>query len=325
MRVVGMISGTSADAIEAVCCQIDGAPPRLELRVLMAQTTPIPADLQRRIHAAATVAGSDVESITLLDAEDELRRLLAIPEGDARWGQAIAILDRPDFERREVDLDEALEVAAVRRPELAAARQRERDSELSERLARKRIRHDLSLQAGFQPTGIAGDEFIPNPVPPPALLQVDEADFGESFTRIADLDNYTWNAGLVYRVPFGNRAAKATARRATLEREKTSIALQNQEQSIRVEVRRAVRAVDSGGKRVEAARANLGLQQKKLEAEQKKFENGMSTSFEVLTFQNDLADAELSDIRARLDYLQALAALERSKGPRLEARGLSLD
>ena len=69
MRVVGMISRTSADAIEAVCCQIDGAPPRLELRVLMAQTTPIPADLQRRIHAAATVAGSDVESITLLDAE----------------------------------------------------------------------------------------------------------------------------------------------------------------------------------------------------------------------------------------------------------------
>ena len=69
MRVVGMISGTSADAIEAVCCQIDGAPPRLELKVLMAQTTPIPADLQRRIHAAATVEGSDVEAITLLDAE----------------------------------------------------------------------------------------------------------------------------------------------------------------------------------------------------------------------------------------------------------------
>jgi anhydro-N-acetylmuramic acid kinase len=69
MRVVGMISGTSADAIEAVCCQIDGAPPRLKLRVLMAQTTVIPPDLQRRIHAAATVEDSDVESITLLDAE----------------------------------------------------------------------------------------------------------------------------------------------------------------------------------------------------------------------------------------------------------------
>ncbi|MEX1294533.1 MAG: anhydro-N-acetylmuramic acid kinase [Candidatus Limnocylindrales bacterium] len=69
MRVIGMISGTSADAIEAVCCQIDGAPPRLQIKVLLARTTPIPPDLQRRIHAAATIEGSDVESITLLDAE----------------------------------------------------------------------------------------------------------------------------------------------------------------------------------------------------------------------------------------------------------------
>ena len=41
MRVVGLISGTSADAIEAVCCQVDGAPPQLELKVLMAVTTPV--------------------------------------------------------------------------------------------------------------------------------------------------------------------------------------------------------------------------------------------------------------------------------------------
>jgi anhydro-N-acetylmuramic acid kinase len=69
VRVIGMISGTSADAIEAVCCQIDGAPPQLELKVLMAHSTPIPLERQRRIHAAATVEGSDVEAITLLDAE----------------------------------------------------------------------------------------------------------------------------------------------------------------------------------------------------------------------------------------------------------------
>ena len=69
MRVVGMISGTSADAIEVVVCQISGAPPRLELSVLAARSVTIPLELQRRIHAAATVEGSDVEAICLLDAE----------------------------------------------------------------------------------------------------------------------------------------------------------------------------------------------------------------------------------------------------------------
>ncbi len=69
MRVMGMISGTSADAIEVVVCEINAAPPRLELAVLAARSVPIPTPLQRRIHAAATVEASDVEAICLLDAE----------------------------------------------------------------------------------------------------------------------------------------------------------------------------------------------------------------------------------------------------------------
>jgi anhydro-N-acetylmuramic acid kinase len=69
VRVIGLISGTSADAIEAVVCQIDGAPPRLDLKVLAAHSRAIPLELQRRIHAAATIEGSDVEAVCLLDAE----------------------------------------------------------------------------------------------------------------------------------------------------------------------------------------------------------------------------------------------------------------
>jgi anhydro-N-acetylmuramic acid kinase len=69
MRVVGLISGTSADAVEAVVCQILGAPPRLDVTVLASRSLPLPLELQARIHANATVEGSDVEAITLLDAE----------------------------------------------------------------------------------------------------------------------------------------------------------------------------------------------------------------------------------------------------------------
>ena len=129
---------------------------------------------------------------------------------------------------------------------------------------------------------------------------------------------------MTFSYPLRNRAAKANYAIAQLNREKSAVDVKNQEQTIRVEVRRAVREVESGKKRVDAARANVVLQRKKLEAEQKKFENGMSTSFEVLTFQNDLADAELAEIRALIDYNKALVALERVKGTLLEARGLTL-
>jgi outer membrane protein TolC len=100
--------------------------------------------------------------------------------------------------------------------------------------------------------------------------------------------------------------------------------LRSWEQSIHVEVRKAVRGVDSGVKRIRAAEANVMLQRKKLEAEEKKFENGMSTSFEVLVFQDDLSDSELARIRALVDYRVSLVALEKAQGTLLESRGLTL-
>ncbi len=69
MRIVGMISGTSADGIEAVVCRISGAPPALSLEVEAARSTPFAHGLTWRIHAAARRDTSDVEAICLLDAE----------------------------------------------------------------------------------------------------------------------------------------------------------------------------------------------------------------------------------------------------------------
>ena len=261
---------------------------------------------QAEAGVASQEEGVIVAETTLVDAEDELRRLLAIPESDPRWAASIECTDRPDFEPRDTDLDAAIETALVERPELSTARRTVRDRELSERVAKRRVRHQLDFDSNFRPLGI-------------------DTGSTDSVSKVADLNDYSWNAGLTYRIPIGNHADKARFARASISREKSQIALDDQEQTIRVEVRRAVRAVESGLKRVDAATVNVGLQQKKLEAEQKKFENGMSTSFEVLTFQNDLADAELAAVRAQLDYVRSVAALERSKGTLLEARGLSLD
>jgi outer membrane protein TolC len=83
--------------------------------------------------------------------------------------------------------------------------------------------------------------------------------------------------------------------------------------------------VVSGQERIAAARKNVELQERKLDAEKKKFENGMSTSFEVLTFQNDLAAAQLSLIQAAIDYQRARVELERSTGTLVEARGMRFD
>jgi len=279
---------------------------------------------QAEAGVASQEEGVIVAETTLADAEDELRRLMAIPHSDPIWETPLDTVDRPVFQAYDVDVDAAIAVALESRSEMVSARQAMSNDELSERVAQRRLRHQLDLNLAYTFQGSDLDEIGENPAPPPAFVITDAASGSDAVSNVFNGDEFNWSAQLTYRIPLGNRDAKTQYARAGVARRQAQTALANQEQTVRVEVRRAARAVESGTKRVQAARKNVELQHKKLDAEQKKFENGMSTSFEVLTFQNDLADAELSEVRARLDHIKALAALERSKGTLLEARGLSL-
>jgi outer membrane protein len=271
-----------------------------------------------------------IEETRLWDAEDELRRLLAIPESDPMWSASIIPTDEPFFEEVEIDLEAAIATALMERPELYTAKQTLRNRELSERISRRATKPTLDLALAFNPSGNnyessvdPGPDGIPG-TPDDIVSTTTDGKLNESVKEIFDVDNYSWSAGLNFSLPIGNKAAKASYAIARINKDKARIDLDNQLQSIRVEVRRAVRNVESGVKRVNAARANVELQKKKLDAEHKKYDNGMSTSFEILTFQRDLATAELALVNAHLDYIKSLVALEMSKGTLLQARGLSL-
>jgi outer membrane protein TolC len=269
--------------------------------------------------AEAGVASTEEQVIIaeteLENAEDVLLQLLAVPDSSPVWNQALELTDRPSWVPEEVDLEDAITIALERRPEIKTARKRLRDDELSERVAKRGVRHGLDLTASITPNQQQDTDRLVQILVPPGNPPSDTT---------TDAEDTDWQVGLRYSYPIRNRAAKARYAIARLQTAKSDVAVRNTEQEIRVDVRRSARNLESGLQRIEAARKNVELQEKKLDAEQKKFDNGMSTSFEVLTFQNDLADAELSEVRARLDYLKALTALERSKGTLLEARGLSL-
>jgi len=250
------------------------------------------------------------------NAEDSLRQLLAIPKDDPLWVHTIIPTEEPVQDARTVDLNAAIATALQERPEMLESKATLENSALSERAARNAARHQLDLTANVTPSGNNLIDVLPSgPV---------TGGYGDSIKEIPKFNNYAWSLGLNYAVPLGNRAAKANYAIARIGREKQEISVQNTEDLIRVDVRTAVRAVESGYERVVAARKNVELQTKKLDAEQKKFDNGMSTSFEVFTFQTDLRNAQLSLIQALLDYNKSLADLERAKGTLLASKGLKL-
>jgi outer membrane protein TolC len=284
---------------------------------------------QAEAGVASREEGVIVAETTLANSEDNLRRLLAIPKDDPAWDRAILPTDAPTFEPVSPDLDASIAKALEARPELVSARHDLRSKELSERVAKSDLKPQLDLTAIVTPGGnnliridVAGPDGVIGTSDDNAAVT---GGLSQSFSEIPKFRNYYWSVGLVFTYPIGNHGPKATYAISTLNREKSELSLANLEQSIRVDVRTAVRNVESGAKRVNAARSSTTLQRKKLEAEQKKFENGMSTSFEVLTFQTDLANAQLAEITALVDYNKALADLERAKGTLLEANGLQLD
>jgi len=285
---------------------------------------------QAEANVASNVEGVITSKATVQNAEDALRRLLAVPSGDPLWGRTINPTEQPAATATTIDRDEAIDTALKERPELIQSRMQLQTAELSERVAKKEAWHQLDLVTSLTPTGnnlietveLPGPDGIPNTFD-------DETQFitggaGQGLKEIPQFNVYNWSVELIYKIPIGNRAARANYASATIAKEKAMLSERNTEELVRVDVRRAVRAVESGYERVAAARKNVELQQKKLDAEQKKFDNGMSTSFEVFTFQTDLRNAQLSLIRALLDYNKALADLERAKGTLLESKGLKL-
>ena len=100
--------------------------------------------------------------------------------------------------------------------------------------------------------------------------------------------------------------------------------IKNNENIIINEVRDAVRKLNTTKKVIDSAVASLRLSKEKLKAEEKKYEVGMSTTHDVLEFQDDLADAESTLAFAQTEHQKAAANLARTKGVLLEEKGLSL-
>ena len=93
------------------------------------------------------------------------------------------------------------------------------------------------------------------------------------------------------------------------------------ELDITAEVREAVRGVRYASEQVRATSTSLALARRQLEAEEARFNNDLSTTFQVLEFQQDLVDAMANERTARVAYAKALINLESVQGLLAESRG----
>ena len=144
------------------------------------------------------------------------------------------------------------------------------------------------------------------------------------YDRLTSGDFTSWSAALVLSYPLGNRSARSAFVQARLTDDQARTTLLNLKRQIISQVREAVRRIEADVRRVEATRAARALAEEQLRVERKRLEAGVTTTFNVLSFQRDLAAAQASEIQAITTYNQDLANLELQKGTVLEKNRLEL-
>lgn len=154
-----------------------------------------------------------------------------------------------------------------------------------------------------------------------------DTSFLSSFERVSGARNRNtaWDIGAVFSVPIPNNTGKGNLDVAKLEGLRALVDLKRLEQQILVEADNAAGQIETTKKRIEASRIARELAQATLDDAQARLNNGRSTTFEVLQFQTDLATAQINELRARADFIKAVAEYARLTGTTLDRNRIFLE
>jgi outer membrane protein TolC len=259
--------------------------------------------------------------------EDQLKTLLNLIEEDPDIDSVrINPTDSPDFEFREVDLQKAIGTALQNRADLAVTKISIDTRQLNLSYARNQMLPDLSLQASYWSPGVSGDQILyqnNNPLSG-VIVGVIPGGVSGAFKDTVSFEYKNWNVSLSLNIPLSNFLSKATYSQAKVNLEQTLLQLKNQEQQAILEVKNAVRTMQSDFQQVEAYRAARELAERKMVAEEEKLKVGLTTNYLVLLNQREYRNAQVMELRSIIDYNLSQARLNRALGVTLDAKNIKV-
>ncbi len=270
------------------------------------------------VEAEAEVAQRE-ESVILAEAaiqraEDVLRALIYDPDMPDFWNTRIEPSDAPTFQPIAVDIDGAVRAALDRRTDLRSTRKTIEANDVSIRYFRNQTMPDVNAQLDYGLLGLGGTQFQrgEGPFGPGTgdVIGRTQRNYGSVLSDLFANRYPTWTMSVNVGYPIGTSTADAGLARARLQDRQAQTQLRNQQLLVATQVRDVGRQVQTNQKRVEATRASRQLAERRLEAEEKKFQAGMSTSFFVFQAQRDLSQARANELRAITDYNRSIVDFE---------------
>jgi len=250
------------------------------------------------------------QEVTIINAETSLRDAkenffrAVYASTDVPDDLEIELTDKPTISPLALNEQTAIETALNNRAEMRTKRTALEDAKLREELAHANLKPTLRAQVNYNGSAESAAELSP--------INSDLVAF-----------RYPgFNVSLNFSMPLFNKAAKAQEINAMTNRRRAELDLKDQEVAITLEVRQALRGLQSAEKSIIAAEKSLIYSQAAFDAAQMRYIEGLGTQLDVLTRQRDLDNAKTQDANAKIQYANAQTTLRRAMGTLLEYRNI---
>lgn len=239
---------------------------------------------------------------TVSDREDALLDLI----GQFEFGTVLGEVALPDVNPQIPSFDQSIALARDNQPDYLSAISSIQQLELDVVTAKSASRPSVDLG------GSVG-------------YNARDSSSNRALNRLPDGDGYAWQVDLSVSVPWGMRSDRARHRIAQNNLHREQARLQQVEQSLVVQVRAAVRAVETNLESVQISAKATELSARQYELEKARFDAGLSTSRLVLEAQDLLEQARVSELQARVNLRTAIAELQRLEGSSLARYNIVAD
>ena len=295
---------------------------RVKAQVLVGTMAPI-----ETLQAESEVASREEFLLTAQDAiddnQDKLKNILNIDFSSPQGISPIYPSTQANVLMEDFDFNEIVKMALSNRPDYLAKKKDLENKDILVKYQENQIYPSVDLVGSLGINGLSGEAITITS----GTFQGTSAyggGYGNSLTDALSTNYYDWEFGVKFSYPLGNRSAKSKLSASRLEKAQLILGIKDLEKKIILEVRESARQLTTDSKRIKAATIAKKLAEEKLKAEGKKFEVGLSTSFNVLKFQEDLAEAQSNEIKTIIDYKQSRIRFRKSIASTLKHHDVTL-
>ncbi len=289
-----------------------------------------PMEVSRtRAEVSKREQGTIQAEIQIAVRQNALKRLLTPDRSAPLWNLRLIPTDRPRIRTVEITLEEAIGQALKRRPELERLNLELEKNRVDRDYYKKEGKPQINLRANVGSYGRSGQVFKNVDLFGALTREPDPAhpfygNFGNSMGQALGFDYISYGIFVDVEIPLRNRRNEGLLAETAIEERRLNHRRRDQEQLIVEEVRNAYERLGIQKRELDMSTLAVRFAEEQLELETKRFKAGLSTNFELLQYQRDLAEARLVELRSQIDYQLALTGLRQAMNTIIDAQDMAI-